>query len=198
MQSIQKFADIGKTFHRPAAALAAVFAMLFSLGCVAQTSPGFAKGPAPGQGNIKVVRSIDGDSYMVGPKGDAEVKFKLHKEDTGNLYEVITEDHPKGFKSEPHIHPVGAETFLVIYGTYEYQIGDQTGIVHAGDVMHVPPNTIHVIHALEEGRVLMVYSPPGIEERTKALTSMTPEQMAIPGAVAARLAEYGHVGVPEE
>ena len=61
----------------------------------------------------------------------------------------------------------------------------------------IPTNTVHVIHSLDEGRVLMVYSPPELEERTKALTSMTPEEMAVPGAVTAKLAEYGHVGVDE-
>lgn len=148
-------------------------------------------------GKIVVVDQAGGDSYMVGPKGDAEVKFKLHMADTGNLYEVITEDHPAGFKSEPHIHPTGSESFYIIKGNYEYRIGDQTGTVAPGAVLHVPTNTVHVIHSLQEGRVLMVYSPPELEERTKALTSMTPEEMAVPGAVPAKLAEYGHVGVEE-
>ena len=160
---------------------------IVSIGCSAATP----------QGKIMVVDEAGGDSYMVGPKGDAEVKFKLHKEDTGNVYEVITEDHPAGFKSEPHVHPTGSETFYIIKGEYEYRIGDQTGSVSPGAVLHVPPNTVHVIHSLSEGRVLMIYSPPELEERTKALTAMTPEEMAVPGAVAAKLAEYGHVGVAE-
>lgn len=147
--------------------------------------------------NIVIINEDEGDSYMVGPKGDAEVKFKLHKEDTDNAYEVITEDHPAGFKSEPHIHPTGSETFYIIKGQYEYRIGNKTGTVGPGAIIHVPTNTVHVIHSLNEGRVLMVYSPPELEERTKALTSMTAEEMKVPGAVAAKLAEYGHVGVEE-
>ena len=149
------------------------------------------------QAQIVVVDEAGGDSYMVGPKGDAEVKFKLHASDTNNAYEVITEDHPIGFESEPHVHPTGSETFYIIKGSYDYRLGDKTGTVGPGAVLHVPPNTVHVIHSKNEGRVLMVYSPPELETRTKAMTSMTKEERAEPGAVRAKLAEYGHVGVDE-
>ena len=151
-----------------------------------------------GESKIVVVDEAGGDSYMVGPKGDAEVKFKLHASDTSNAYEVITEDHPIGFESEPHIHPTGSETFYIIKGNYDYRLGDKTGSVGPGAVLHVPPNTVHVIHSKNEGRVLMVYSPPELETRTKALTSMTEEEKAVPGAVRAKLAEYGHVGGDEQ
>lgn len=146
-------------------------------------------------GNIVAMNQDDGDTYMVGPKGDAMVKIKLKKEDTGGAYEVITEDHPAGFESEPHIHPVGAETFYIIEGEYEFYFDEVKGTVGPGAVLHVPAGVVHVIRAKTDGRVLMVYSPPEIEERTKALTSMTPEEMAVPGAVTAKLSEYGHVGV---
>lgn len=136
-----------------------------------------------------------GDTYMVGPKGDAEVKIKLKSDDTGGAYEVITENHPKGFESEPHIHPVGAETFFIIEGEYDIFFGDVKDSVGPGSVLHVPAGVVHVIRAKTEGKVLMIYSPPEIVERTMALTSMTPEEMAVPGAVTAKLAEYGHVGV---
>ena len=56
-------------------------------------------------GNIVALDDHEGKEYMVGPKGDALVRIKLTTEDTGGAYEVITEDHPKGFESEPHIHP---------------------------------------------------------------------------------------------
>ena len=70
--------------------------------------------PVAHSGNIVALAEVDGKEYMVGPKGDALVRIKLTAEDTGGAYEVMTEDHPKGFESEPHIHPVGAETFYVI------------------------------------------------------------------------------------
>lgn len=146
-------------------------------------------------GNVVVVDEAGGDSYMVGPNGDAEVKFKVHKEDTNNTYEVITEDHPIGFKSEPHVHTTGSETFFIIKGEYDYRIGDKTGSVSPGAVIHVPPNTVHVMHAKQGGRVLMIYSPPELEKRTKAITSMSPEEAAKPGAIQAKLAEHGHVSV---
>lgn len=146
-------------------------------------------------GNIVAMAQDGGETFMVGPKGDAMVKIKLTSEDTGGAYEVITEDHPAGFESEPHIHPVGAETFYVINGEYEYFFDDVQGTAGPGTVWHVPAGVVHVIRAKTQGRVLMIYSPPEIVDRTLALTSMSPEDMAVPGAVAAKLSEYGHVSV---
>ena len=60
---------------------------------------------------------------------------------------------------------------------------------------HVPPNVVHVIRAKTKGRVLMVYSPPEIVNRTETMSSMTPEERAVPGAVAAQLSKLGHVSV---
>ena len=151
--------------------------------------------PVVHSGNIVALAEVDGKEYMVGPKGDALVRIKLAAEDTGGAYEVITEDHPKGFESEPHIHPVGAETFYVIEGEYEYYFDDVKGTGGPGSVWHVPPNVVHVIRAKTKGRVLMVYSPPEIVNRTETMSSMTPEERAVPGAVAAQLAKLGHVSV---
>lgn len=151
--------------------------------------------PVARSGNIVALAEVDGKEYMVGPKGDALVRIKLTAEDTGGAYEVITEDHPKGFESEPHIHPVGAETFYVIEGEYEYFFDDVKGTAGPGSVWHVPSNVVHVIRAKTKGRVLMVYSPPEIVNRTETMSSMTPEERAVPGAVAAQLSKLGHVSV---
>lgn len=146
-------------------------------------------------GNIVALPETGGKEYMVGPKGDALVRIKLTSEDTGGAYEVITEDHPKGFESEPHIHPIGAETFYVIKGEYEYFFGDVKGTASAGAVWHVPANIVHVIRAKTDGQVLMVYSPPEIVNRTEIMSAMTEEEKAVPGAVPAKLSELGHVSV---
>lgn len=151
--------------------------------------------PTANVGNIVALPETGGKEYMVGPKGNALVRIKLTAEDTGGAYEIITEDHPKGFESEPHIHPVGAETFYVIEGEYEYYFGDVKGTASAGTVWHVPPGIVHVIRAKTDGKVMMVYSPPGIVNRTERMGEMTPEQKAVPGAVPARLSELGHVSV---
>ena len=107
-------------------------------------------------GNIVALAETEGQEFMVGPKGDALVRIKLTAEDTGGAYEVITEDHPKGFESEPHIHPVGAETFYVIKGEYEYFFDDVKGTAGPGTVWHVPANVVHVIRAKTDGKVLML------------------------------------------
>ena len=151
--------------------------------------------PVARSGNIVALAETEGREFIVGPKRDALVRIKLTAEDTGGAYELITEDHPKGFESEPHIHPVGAETFYVIEGEYEYYFDDVKGTAGPGTVWHVPAGVVHVIRAKTEGRVLMVYSPPEIVNRTEAMSSMTPEERAVPGAVAAKLSGLGHVSI---
>ena len=146
-------------------------------------------------GNIVALAETEGREFMVGPKGDALVRIKLTAEDTGGAYEVITEDHPKGFESEPHIHPIGAETFYVISGEYEYYFDDVKGTAGPGMVWHVPAGVVHVIRAKTEGKVLMIYSPPEIVNRTEIMSAMTAEEKAVPGAIPAKLSELGHVSV---
>lgn len=147
------------------------------------------------QGNVVVAENDDGLVYKQGPGGRLVVTFKLHEEDTGGVFELITEDHFAGFKSRPHVHPTASETFIITEGQYEYEIGDKKGVAGPGTVLHVPPNTIHILHAIEGGQVFMIYTPPELEQRTKVLNAMTEEERAVPGARQKLSAEYGHVAI---
>ena len=62
-------------------------------------------------------------------------------------------------------------------------------------VWHVPAGVVHVIRAKTEGKVLMIYSPPEIVNRTEIMSAMTAEEKAVPGAIPAKLSELGHVSV---
>ena len=151
---------------------------------------------APG-GNIVAVSEEGGKKYIVGPNGDAVVKIKVSAEDTGGAYEVATEDHPKGFMSNPHIHPYGAQSFYVVRGEYEYYFDDVKGTAGPGAVWHVPPGVVHVIHAKTEGQVVLIYSPVKFQERIDTMKKVTKEQRSDPEFMKAKLLEMDVVNIDQ-
>ena len=148
-------------------------------------------------GNIVAVSEEGGKKYIVGPNGDAVVKIKVSAEDTGGAYEVVTEDHPKGFESNPHIHPYGAQTFYVVRGEYEYYFDDVKGTAGPGTVWHVPAGVVHVIHAKTEGQVLLMYSPIGFQERIETMSKVSKEQKADREFMKAKLYEMDVVNIDQ-
>ena len=148
-------------------------------------------------GNIVALPEEGGKKYIVGPNGDAVVKIKVTAEDTGGAYEVATEDHPKGFMSNPHIHPYGAQSFYVVRGEYEYYFDDVKGTAGPGAVWHVPPGVVHVIHAKTEGQVVLMYSPIKFQERIDTMKAITPEQRSDPEFMKTKLLEMDVVNVDQ-
>ena len=148
-------------------------------------------------GNIVALPEEGGKKYIVGPNGDAVVKIKVTAEDTGGAYEVATEDHPKGFMSNPHIHPYGAQTFYVVRGEYEYYFDDVKGTAGPGAVWHVPPGVVHVIHAKTEGQVVLIYSPVKFQERIDTMKKVTKEQRSDPEFMKAKLLEMDVVNIDQ-
>ena len=146
-------------------------------------------------GNIVALPEGGGKKYVVGPNGDAVVKIKVSAEDTDGAYEVVTEDHPKGFMSNPHIHPYGAQTFYVVKGEYDYYFDDVKGTAGPGAVWHVPPNVVHVIRAKTEGQVVLIYSPVKFQERIETMRVVTKEQRSDPEFMAAKLLEMDVVNI---
>jgi len=153
--------------------------------------------PAVRGGNIVALPEEGGKKYIVGPNGDAVVKIKVTAEDTGGAYEVATEDHPKGFMSNPHIHPYGAQTFYVVRGEYEYYFDDVKGTAGPGAVWHVPPGVVHVIHAKTEGQVVLIYSPVKFQERIDTMKKVTKEQRADREFMKAKLLEMDVVNIDQ-
>jgi len=148
-------------------------------------------------GNIVAVSEEGGKKYIVGPNGDAVVKIKVTAEDTGGVYEVVTEDHPKGFESNPHIHPFGAQTFYVVRGEYEYYFDDVKGTAGPGAVWHVPAGVVHVIRAKTEGQVLLMYSPVGFQKRIETMRAVPKEQKADREFMKAKLYEMDVVNIEQ-
>jgi quercetin dioxygenase-like cupin family protein len=81
---------------------------------------------------------------------------------------------PAGFSTGLHVHRVQEETFYVLEGECEWQVGDQ--LVHAtpGTYLFIPPGVPHNIGNASDkpARLLMTVSPPGHEHYFEELVQV--------------------------
>jgi quercetin dioxygenase-like cupin family protein len=72
---------------------------------------------------------------------------------------------PAHFSTGLHVHRTQEETFCVLQGECEWQIGDQQVRATPGTYVFIPPGVPHnIANASDEpSRVLMTVSPPGHE-----------------------------------
>ncbi len=47
----------------------------------------------------------------------------------------------------------------VVSGTFEFQIGEETRLVKAGDGLYMEPNVLHGVKCIEEGVLIDTFSP---------------------------------------
>ena len=110
--------------------------------------------------DVTVVCNRDeGDAvWMLG--GRYEVKASA--DDTGGAMTVMEMWMPAGMGPPPHTHP-GTESVYVLEGRLRYHIGEQTFEGTPGSFFHIPAGIVENFEPTEESRVLVTYSPGGIE-----------------------------------
>jgi len=92
---------------------------------------------------------------------------------------------PSGFSTGLHVHRVQEETFYVVEGECQWQIGDRTVRATAGTYVFIPPGVPHNIGNAsgKTARMIMTVSPPGhehyFEELAELVTSGRPDLKAI-------------------
>ena len=64
----------------------------------------------------------------------------------------------QGAIGAPHSHP-HEQIGYVVKGSFEATLDGKTTIIHAGDSYYVPPNVVHGVVALEDGKLLDVFTP---------------------------------------
>ena len=104
---------------------------------------------------------------------------------------------PPGADTEEHYHRVSEEIYLFTSGSGRMKLGDEEAEVSAGDTIVIPPGVPHKVGSKEGMRMLMVYSPPGLEGMMKAMKGLSPAELA-DGALTSRiLAEHDTVVLGE-
>lgn len=100
---------------------------------------------------------------------------------------------PPGFSTGLHVHRVQEETFYVLEGECDWQVGDDRVRATAGTYLFLPPGVPHNIANTSDkpARVLMTVSPPGHEHYFEELADMVALGVAAdPKQIAALRARY--------
>ena len=94
---------------------------------------------------------------------------------------------PPRFATGLHVHRVQEETFYVLDGTCEWQIGDRVVTAPRGAYVFIPPGVPHDIRnpGDQTARLLMTVSPPGHERYFQELAELTAHGRPEPEALAA-------------
>ena len=96
--------------------------------------------------------------------GRITLTFKTTADDNAGAYTLCESVEPPDSGAALHRHPAYDETFIICEGQYEFQLGDKTLRLAAGDTVFVPKGTPHGFRSLgpETGRQLCISSPGGI------------------------------------
>ncbi len=157
-----------------ASMLASASLLLGSSGIVAGPA---APLPKPAQHHFAMKR--DGKEITAG--GNSFV-VKLGAADTEGRYTIQDETWPTSFKVGPHYHKEHAETFYMLDGQLSWTVGGETRIIGAGDLVYIPPNTVHSVFVVgsKPAHVLFIYSPGGYEHNEEREREYTAEQLKQP------------------
>jgi quercetin dioxygenase-like cupin family protein len=81
---------------------------------------------------------------------------------------------PPRFSTGRHVHRVQEETFYVIEGECEWQVGEETVRATPGTFVFIPPGVPHNIANTTDkpARVIMTVSPPGHEHYFEELATL--------------------------
>jgi quercetin dioxygenase-like cupin family protein len=101
------------------------------------------------------IRSIEGTAPEIEHAGSVAVWWlfkprEMFEETDGGYLELVSEFEVKGGKKvNPHQHPT-YEFYYVTHGRGIMQIGDETAEVCPGDLIKIPPNTVHSMWPISE------------------------------------------------
>ena len=114
---------------------------------------------------------------------NSRTEFLLTAEESKGRFSIVDETFFPGMNSAPgHTHHFHSEVFYIISGGMEWTVGDETDTLGAGDLVYIPPGTVHYTHVVgdEPVRALMIYEPAGYERGYFSRRALTDEQRQDP------------------
>ncbi len=105
------------------------------------------------------------------PTLDNSVHYMAHTfsflttgEDTENAFTLIHCFFRKDFFPPPHIHQNEDESFYILEGIFEFQVGESKITAGAGEFVVLPKNVPHSFNLLTEtAKALLLITPSGLE-----------------------------------
>jgi quercetin dioxygenase-like cupin family protein len=110
------------------------------------------------------------DATVVRKRGEGDAlwmlgglyEVKAASDETGGAMTIMEMTIPAGMGPPPHTHP-GGEAVYVLEGTLRYHIGDDTVEGGPGSFFYIPEGTLERFEPTEQVRVLVIYTPGGID-----------------------------------
>jgi quercetin dioxygenase-like cupin family protein len=111
-------------------------------------------------GDTVIRQPGDGEAYwMLG----GLYELKVSAAETGGAMTIMEMTIPGGMGPPPHTHP-GAESVYVLEGHLRYHIDGQVHEGGPGACFHIPEGTLENFEPTELSRVVVIYTPGGVEE----------------------------------
>jgi quercetin dioxygenase-like cupin family protein len=122
-------------------------------------------------GGAPVIRMPDETKGVV--LGGHPMVFLVTREDTKHT-SMFDWTIPAGFATGLHVHRVQEETFYMLEGECEWQVGENKIRATPGTYLFIPPGVPHNISnvSARAARVLMTVSPPGHERYFEELAKL--------------------------
>lgn len=106
-----------------------------------------------------------------GPSLENSVHYIAHTfsflatgKDTGNAFSLIHCRFRKGFTPPPHLHELEDESFYIIEGIIDFQLGDRKVTAGPGELMVLPKGLPHHFNLVTDtARALLLITPAGFE-----------------------------------
>lgn len=128
------------------------------------------------------------------------VRVLISSDEAANRFCLAEGQTPSFFGPPPHVHDREDETFVVLAGRYEFQIGDARVQVGVGDVVFAPrsiPHTFRVV-SNEPGRSLIFATPGGFDHFFAECSQLWGTDQFSPPTVAAIGAKHSLRFLPPE
>ena len=121
------------------------------------------------------------------PNGPVDTwKLDLSGEQTEGFITVQDETWNPNFNVPLHFHKKHSESFYILDGEVEWTVSGETHVMHAGDLVYIPPNTPHKVHVVggKPLHTLFFSAPGGYEDQESLRGQFTKEQLNEPAAKA--------------
>ena len=90
-------------------------------------------------------------------------QVKAASDETDGTVTIMEMTIPAGMGPPPHIHP-GGEAVYVLEGKLRYHIGEDVVEGGPGSFFYIPEGTLENFEPIEQIRILVVYTPGGIDK----------------------------------
>jgi len=121
--------------------------------------------------NSVVTKSNTGQAvWMLGGRYTVRVSC----DDSGGELTVMEMELPVGSGPPPHTHS-GGETVYIVEGAVRYHIDDETFDAGPGDVIYIPAGTVENFEPTSKSRVIITYTPGGMDKYFLELGEPAPE-----------------------